>query len=170
MKDWRDEKKKTTTATEDFKKNLMYGKRYVDKTPLLSSLLEIDHETTFFLRPRRFGKTLTLFMIRYFVEDTRDPALNQENRSLFQGLKIMGMGERYTDMMTSFPVIHLTLQTVKGSAYEDAYCALNQLIRKLYFDNKWVLESDALDELEKQNIYKMRVGSKGVAPELHHFA
>ena len=52
MKDWRDEKKKTTTATEDFKKNLMYGKRYVDKTPLLASLLEIDHETTFFLRFR----------------------------------------------------------------------------------------------------------------------
>ena len=158
MKDWRDEKKKTTTATEDFKKNLMYGKRYVDKTPLLASLLEIDHETTFFLRPRRFGKTLTLSMIRYFVEDTRDPALNQENRSLFQGLKIMGMGERYTDMMTSFPVIHLTLQTVKGSTYEIGYRTLVKLIRELYLENKWLLESNALDENETQYFRRMLAG------------
>ena len=74
----------TTTASEDFKNNRMIGARYIDKTPLLATLLDRDHETTFFLRPRRFGKTLTLSMIRYFVEDTRDPALNEENRAVFQ--------------------------------------------------------------------------------------
>ena len=150
--------RKTATATEDFKKNLIYGKRYVDKTALLAPLLDIDHETTFFLRPRRFGKTLTLSMIKYFIQDTRNPALNQENRSLFQGMKIMDMGERYTAMMTSFPVIHLTLQTVKDYTYEEACSTLAELIRKLYFDNKWLLDSDALDEIEKQHLYKMIKG------------
>ena len=74
----------TTTASEDFKYNRIDGARYIDKTPLLAALLDRDHETTFFLRPRRFGKTLTLSMIRYFVEDTRDPALNEENRAVFR--------------------------------------------------------------------------------------
>ena len=58
----------TNTASEDFKKNQTAGYRYVDKTALLVPLLRGDHESTFFLRPRRFGKTLTLSMIHYFVE------------------------------------------------------------------------------------------------------
>ena len=65
---------KTSTASEDFKKNRLSGTRYVDKTAILVPLLRGDHESNFFLRPRRFGKTLTLSMIRYFVEDTRDEA------------------------------------------------------------------------------------------------
>ena len=86
----------TTTASEDFKKNIQTGKRYVDKTLILVPLLRMSHETTFFLRPRRFGKTLALSMIKYFVEDTGDKRLNEENRSLrslripfFQGSPFM---------------------------------------------------------------------------------
>ena len=100
MKMWLEEEKTTYTASEDFKKNLEGGFRYVDKTELLIPLLDGEHETTFFLRPRRFGKTLTLSMIRRFVEDTRNEAVNTENRELFQGLKIMEAGERYTHQMT----------------------------------------------------------------------
>jgi len=78
MRVWLEEEKKTCTASEDFKCNLEDGVRYVDKTKLLITLLNREHEVTFLLRPRRFGKTLTLSMIRYFVEDTRDEALNEE--------------------------------------------------------------------------------------------
>jgi len=85
MRLWLEEEKTTYTASEDFKRNLEDGFRYVDKTELLIPMLKREHETTFFLRPRRFGKTLTLSMIRYFVEDTRDEALNAENRELFRG-------------------------------------------------------------------------------------
>ena len=158
MRDWFDENKKTSTGSEDFKKNIMNGIRYVDKTSLLAPLLGGTHETTFFLRPRRFGKTFTLSMIQYFVEDTRDPALNQENRSLFQGMRIMDMGERYTDMMTSFPVIHLTLQTVKGLTYETCYSTLVKLIGKLYSDNQWLLKSNTLDELDRHHFNRILYG------------
>ena len=61
------EKKKTYTASEDFKSNREDGYRYVDKTEILIPLLNREHETTIFLRPRRFGKTLMLSMIRRFV-------------------------------------------------------------------------------------------------------
>ena len=148
MRMWLEEEKKTYTASEDFKSNQMEGFRYVDKTELLVSLLEREHETTFFLRPRRFGKTLTLSMIRYFVEDTRDETLNAENRELFQGLKIMDAGEKYTRQMTSYPVINLTLQSVKSDQFEDAYEGLTEIIRKLYQEKKYLLNSPSLDDLD----------------------
>ncbi|MBQ9211466.1 MAG: AAA family ATPase [Clostridia bacterium] len=149
MKMWLEEEKTTYTASEDFKKNLEGGFRYVDKTELLIPLLDGEHETTFFLRPRRFGKTLTLSMIRRFVEDTRNEAVNTENRELFQGLKIMEAGERYTHQMTSYPVINITLQTVKGSTFGVAWPALRNLIRDLYNDKSYLLESEALTDTDK---------------------
>ena len=148
----------TSTASEDFKSNRIYGIRYVDKTALLAPLLDRKHETTFFLRPRRFGKTLTLSMIRYFVEDTRDPELNEENRSLFRGLKIMDMGEKYTRQMTSFPVIHLTMQTVSGMNYKEAFQELKDLVRKEYDKNRYLLKSDRLSELEKLDFQRVLYG------------
>ena len=149
MKEWLEEEMKTSTASEDFKSNLTEGKRYVDKTSILIPLLDRDHETTFFLRPRRFGKTLTLSMIRYFVEDTRDEALNAENRELFRGLKIMEAGESYINQMTSYPVIHLTLQTVKDSLFENAWQILRDLIERTYDEKSYLLRSEALSESEK---------------------
>lgn len=112
-----EERREITTASEDFKKNLQSHNRYVDKTQILIPLLQHAHETTFFLRPRRFGKTLTLSMLRYYLEDTRDEGLNAENRKLFEGMKIMQAGAFYTSQMTSFPVISLTFQTVKGEFF-----------------------------------------------------
>ncbi|MCR5727957.1 MAG: ATP-binding protein [Lachnospiraceae bacterium] len=139
----------TTTASEDFKKNIQTGKRYVDKTLILVPLLRMSHETTFFLRPRRFGKTLALSMIKYFVEDTGDKRLNEENRSLFSGMKIMDAGEYYTDKMTSYPVIQLTMQTVKGDKYRDAYDSLRDVIKDLYQEKKYLLKKKTLDDIDK---------------------
>lgn len=115
MRVWLEEEKKTTTASEDFKRNLEDGMRYVDKTKLLIPLLNREHETTFLLRPRRFGKTLTLSMIRCFVEGTRNEALNEENRELFRGLKIMEAGETYKSQL-----LREGYRTVK--TYSLAFC------------------------------------------------
>ncbi len=158
MNDWKFMEKKTATASEDFKKNRMGGFRYIDKTHLLAPLLDGEHETTFLLRPRRFGKTLTLSMIHYFMEDTRDKTLNEENRSLFEGLKIMEMGEEYTRQMTSFPVIHLTLQAIGGMEFINAFSSLQLLIQMLYREKSWVLESDALSTTDRQYFQRILHG------------
>ena len=149
MRMWLEEEKKTYTASEDFKRNLEGGFRYVDKTELLIPLLEGEHETTFFLRPRRFGKTLTLSMIRRFVEDTRDKSLNAENRDLFRGLKIMDAGEKYTRQMTMYPVINLTLQTVKGGSFKAALGILRGIIQELYNENLYLMNSPALTDVDR---------------------
>lgn len=158
MRVWLEEEKKTTTASEDFKRNLEDGMRYVDKTKLLIPLLNREHETTFLLRPRRFGKTLTLSMIRYFVEDTRNEALNEENRELFRGLKIMEAGEMYKSQMTSFPVINLTFQTVKGENFEIAYQQLTELLYKCFQEKKYLLDSQALDQTDRLFFERIYLG------------
>lgn len=150
----------TNTASEDFKKNQTAGYRYVDKTALLVPLLRGDHESTFFLRPRRFGKTLTLSMIHYFMEDTRDENLNAENRSLFQGLKIMEMGERYTSQMTNYPVVHLTMQSIGGRNYKDAYKSLQEMLREIFKEKSWILESNVLDSQDRIYYERMSMDRK----------
>ena len=142
--------KRTTTGSEDFKKNILSGSRYIDKTQILIPLLRGDHETTFFLRPRRFGKTLSLSMIRYYVEDTRDEAENAENRKLFEGMKILEAGEVYRRQQTSFPVIALTLQGFGGESFADAYKSLLYVLQTEYRRHRYVLESGLLAEEEKK--------------------
>ena len=150
MRNWREEEKRTFTASEDFKRNLEDGFRYVDKTELLIPLLRRDHEATFFLRPRRFGKTLTLSMIRYFVEDTRDEKLNAENRELFQGMKIMNAGEKYIRQMTSYPVINLTLQIVASDNMEHAMDLLVSVIQSVYQKKLYLLEENRLNDPDRR--------------------
>ncbi|MDO4803493.1 MAG: AAA family ATPase [Lachnospiraceae bacterium] len=134
----------TSTASEDFKENILGRKRYVDKTSILVPLLKRTHETTFFLRPRRFGKTLTLSMLHYYLEDTRDEKLNAENRGLFEGMQIMSEGEFYVGQMTQYPVIHLTFQSVKGDRFETAYSALVSVIRGEYHRHRYALDEGGI--------------------------
>ena len=149
----------TTTASEDFKKNITSGKRYVDKTLLLVPLLKLSHETTFFLRPRRFGKTLALSMIKYFIEDTGSEKLNKENRALFKGLKIMETGVFYTGQMTSYPVIHITMQTIKGENFKDAYQEFKDMLQYLYQGKQDLLKNNALDNIDKNYFKRILEGS-----------
>jgi len=155
----------STTASEDFKSKILEQKRYVDKTQILIPLLQVNHETTFFLRPRRFGKTLMLSMLHYYLEDTRDLSLNAENRKLFEGMKIMQAGSFYTSQMTSYPVIHLTFQDIKGDTFEDAYGILVNLIQQTYDEYQNILDSGDLSNEEKRYFQRVLTGQDPVTWE-----
>ena len=151
---------RTTTASEDFRENILGKKRYVDKTHILIPLLRRDHEVTFFLRPRRFGKTLALSMIRYFVEDTGDPVRNKENRMLFEGMKIMQAGDFYTEQMTSYPVINLTFQSAKDEeGFGGAYDQLVASIQDEYERHAGILESAQLTQRNKDYFTRVMLGT-----------
>ncbi len=124
---------------EEFKRNDYY---YVDKTLFIKELLDKKGKVNLFTRPRRFGKTLTLDMLRCFFEEGGDP-------SLFEGLKIMEAGEKYTSMMGKYPVIFLTLKSAKTGDEKSAFEALRYEIASEFKRHDFVLESGALDETEK---------------------
>ena len=134
-------------GTDDFRKLVTSGYYYVDKTIFVKELLDKKVEVNLFTRPRRFGKTLNLSMLRYFFEDTGDAQINAQNRKLFDGMEIMQEGERYTDEMTSYPVIQLSLKSAKQPTWELAYASLKEIIQnefKRHMDiiNGFVIEAD----------------------------
>ena len=88
-------KKPLPIGIDNFEKIRKDGYYYVDKTMLIKELLELRGEVNLFTRPRRFGKTLNLSMLRYFFEDTGDAEKNERNKGLFQGLKIMEQGKEF---------------------------------------------------------------------------
>lgn len=126
-------------GTDDFKKLITNGYYYVDKTLFVKDLLDKKGEVNLFTRPRRFGKTLNLSMIRYFFEDTGDPELNTQNRDLFRGLEILYAGDRYTKEMNRYPVISLSLKSAKQSTWELSYLMLRRQIVQEFERHQYIL-------------------------------
>ena len=135
-------KKPLPIGVEFFNKIRSNDYYYVDKTLFIKELIDKKGEVNLFTRPRRFGKTLTLDMLRCFFEEGQDP-------SLFHGLKIMEAGEKYTSMMGKFPVIFLTLKSAKTGDEKSAFGALRNEIAREFKRHDFVLENDALSYEEK---------------------
>ena len=107
-------KKPLPIGVDNFADVIKTGYYYIDKTIFIKELLDLRGKVNLFTRPRRFGKTLNLSMLRYFFEDTGDAEKNARNKALFQGLKIMEAGEEYIEQMGSCPVLNLTLKDRKS--------------------------------------------------------
>jgi len=95
---------KLPVGLSDFKKVIAGNYYYVDKSLLIKEVIDQGGEVLLLPRPRRFGKTLNLSMLRYFFEKTAD-----DNSRLFRHLQIWQAGEEYTGKQGKYPVIFLTL-------------------------------------------------------------
>ncbi len=113
---------------------------YVDKTLFIKELLDMQGKVNLFTRPRRFGKTLNLSMLRYFFEDTQDAEINEQNKELFRDMKIMEAGERYISQMCMYPVINLTLKSAKQENFETAYYMLQAEISSEFDRHRSIVE------------------------------
>lgn len=154
-------KRALPVGVDNFEKVISEGYYYVDKTMLLKELLDFKGEVNLFTRPRRFGKTLNLSMIRYFFEDTGNTERNARNKELFTGLNIMEASEEYVSHMSRYPVISLTLKSAKQPVFESAYAKLKWEIADEFERHKYVLESDRVDPLAKERFQKIESGEAG---------
>ena len=139
-------------GVENYKTIIENNYYYIDKTWMLKELADQKGTVNLFTRPRRFGKTLTLSMVRTFFEDERNYAGEKiDNRRYFEGKKIMEAGEKYTDELGQYPVIKLSLKSAKQPTYEMAYnCLRNEMIYE--FDrHRYVLEGKRLSDAEKRS-------------------
>ena len=146
-------------GVDDFEKIRSKGYYYVDKTLLVKELLDKKGEVNLFTRPRRFGKTLTLSMLRYFFEDTGNTEENKAKESLFDGLQIMEQGEAYTQAMSGHPVISLTLKSSKQPTWELAYGCLKEAIGEEYLRHRHVM--DSLNTSEQKRRYEDVMNLRG---------
>ena len=139
-------KKALPIGVENFKEIRETGYYYTDKTLFIKELLDLKGKVNLFTRPRRFGKTLTLSMLRYFFEYTGDAAQAAQHKELFTGMKIMKEGEAYTSQMGLFPVLNLTLKSAKQESFDIAYYMLqNQIASE--FDRHWNIVEQGKEQL-----------------------
>ena len=148
-------KKPLPIGVDNFEKVIKDGYCYIDKTMFIKELLDLKGEVNLFTRPRRFGKTLNLSMLRYFFEDTGDAKKNEENQSLFQGLKIMEQGEEYEEHMGEYPVINLTLKSAKQPTFESAYGKIRNAIADEFQRHQYILTSEKISGEDKKLFEKI---------------
>lgn len=151
-------KKALPIGIENFEDMQKSGYYYVDKTMFIKELLDLKGKVNLFTRPRRFGKTLNLSMLRYFFEDTGNAERNTQNRELFQGLKIAEAGQEYTAQMGMYPVINLTLKSAKQPVFESAYAKIKREISEEFMRHQNVLESGALNVNDVQAFRRLASG------------
>jgi hypothetical protein len=127
----------------DFRLLREQGMEYIDKSRLIQEVIDQGAQAILLPRPRRFGKTLNLSMLRYFFEKREE-----DLSGLFAGLFIDQAGERYRAHFQRYPVIHLTFKGAKHERLEDCLGAVRLKIRLLFNEHRGVLDSGLLSELE----------------------
>ena len=139
---------KLPVGIDSFEKIRKNGFYYVDKTKLIEQLLEQWGEVNLFTRPRRFGKTLNMSMLRYFFEIGTD-------KTLFDDLYISNNKTLCEKYMGKFPVIFLSLKNVEGLTFEEAKSRFKYLIAKEAERFPFLSDSKNLTEREKDRYYAL---------------
>lgn len=145
---------KLPVGIDDFRKLRESHFYYVDKTRLIEQLLLNWSEVTLFTRPRRFGKTLNMSMLKSFFDIGTDKAL-------FDGLYISGNKELCDEYMGKYPVIFLSLKGVEGLTYEEAFEAFVRIMGKEINRVSFLADSDKLTQIEREQYKGLTIMKNG---------
>ena len=137
--------KRLAIGIDDFRKIIKEDCYYVDKTKFMEAVLEDASNVKLFTRPRRFGKTLNMSMLKYFF-DVRD---SEENRKLFNGLDIEK--SKYIDEQGKYPTILISLKSIKYETWEESLEQLKSLLSNLYNEFEYIRECLNESEIELFN-------------------
>ena len=140
-------------GTSDFKKMRIKDNYYIDKTMYIKNILDNKSEIILITRPRRFGKTLNMSMLKYYFD-----CKTKDNEELFKGLKIMEQEEKYTSKLGYYPVIYITLKDVQDDNYEKMLLNMKTAILEMYQEHRYLLESNKIYPEEKEKIIEILYG------------
>ena len=133
----------------DFKALRVRKNYFVDKTMYIKDIIDNQSGVVLITRPRRFGKTLNMSMLRYYFDcDVKD------SKELFERLKIMEQGEKYTSKLGAYPCIYLTMKDLNVSTYEYMLMQLKTAMMEIYFEKRYILE-DEIPEGERNTYNRM---------------
>ncbi len=126
---------------------------YVDKTLLIRDFIDERPQVSLFTRPRRFGKTLNMDMLRVFFERSKE-----DTSVYFKDKKIWRCGKEYQDYQGKYPVIYVTFKDVKCDDWENAYDLIYKIIRNEIERHSELLNSDKISAYEKKYLTSMLNG------------
>ena len=133
----------------DFKMLRVRNNFYIDKSLFIKHIIDNSSGVILITRPRRFGKTLNMSMLKYYFDCTL-----KDSKELFNGLKIMNQGEEYTSKLGYYPVIYLTLKDAGLMTYEMMIMQLKTIMMELFYEHKELLEGE-MSEGEKMIFNKL---------------
>ncbi len=140
--------KKLPVGIENFEELRTQNYYYVDKTQMIADLLDDGGKVKLFTRPRRFGKTLNMSMLKCFFEIGGD-------KSIFDGLAITKRKDLCDTYMGKYPVAFVSLKSVDGTTFETAYQSLREVIRKEADRLKFLQDSPKLSANEKLSLNRI---------------
>ena len=143
--------KKLPVGIDSFEKLRKEDFYYVDKTGLIADLMANWGEVNLFTRPRRFGKTLNMSMLKCFFEISGD-------KSIFDGLTISREKALCETYMGKYPVVFVSLKGVDGLTFDVAYKALCEIVRKEALRLQFLNESERLTTDEKKSLKRITSG------------
>jgi hypothetical protein len=143
------ERKPLPVGVDDYKKLIEEGYYNVDKSLIIKELLDKKAEVTLIPRPRRFGKTLNMSMLRYFFEIT-----DEDRTHLFKHKKVWKY-ESCQKHFGQYPVIFLSFKTVKESTFEKAYINIVSLVAKEFGNHRYLMDSKNLTEEDHELFYEI---------------
>ena len=131
-------------------KGLRIRKNYfIDKSMYIKDIIDNQSRVLLVTRPRRFGKTLNMSMLKYFFD-----CEIKDSKELFEGLKIMEQGEKYTSKLGAYPCIYLTMKDLNVSTYEYMLMQLKTAMMEIYFEKRYILDGE-VSEGEKETYNRM---------------
>ena len=131
----------------DFKGLRVRNNYYIDKTMYIKNIIDNESRVVLVTRPRRFGKTLNMSMLKYYFDCTKT-----DNQELFKDLEIMEQGEEYTSKLGYYPVIYITLKDVQDRNYESMLLDMKTAMLNMYKEHMYLLKSDEIFDFEKDRI------------------
>ena len=149
--------KKIPVGIEDFKEIINNNCYYVDKTKFIVNILDDGSKVKLFTRPRRFGKTLNMSMLKYFF----DIYNAKENKELFNGLDIE-KSEHFSEQ-GQYPVVFISLKGIKSNTWEEAKRSIGLLIARLFSEFEYIL--NGLNEFDSMR-FKRYLSTKADLAEL----
>ena len=135
---------------------------FVDKSPFIREFMDRHGAVTLFTRPRRFGKTLMLSMLRYFF----DIEQAEKNRQLFDGLAIAKDAEAMLGQGTR-PVVFLTLRELKFTSWEKMESGLRNVFSELFRKYRFLLKDVELDSVDRENFEQIYMGKAALVSEMN---
>ena len=132
----------------DFKVLRLRNNYFIDKSMYIKDIIDNQSGVVLITRPRRFGKTLNMSMLRYYFN-----IKEKNNKELFNGLKIMEQDKKYTSKLGFYPVIYLTLKDAGLMNYEYMIMQMKTIMMEMFYEHRYILESDKITDGEK-NIFK----------------
>ena len=137
----------------DFKALRIRQNYYIDKTMYIKDIIDNESRVILVTRPRRFGKTLNMSMLKYYFD-----CRQKDNIELFKGLKILKEEEKYTSKLGAYPVIYITLKDVQDRSFENMLLNLKSTMINVYQEHRYLLESSKIYPEEKEIITDILFG------------